>query len=137
MSVLYGHVRAIFLAGLAIHEIWRGRLDDAVPLVLDAYQAGLATRDMPIVASVGIAAAALAAARGEYVEATQVLGAAAALRGSGDESDIEIKRLTQSLRSSLGMRFDPTYATGRAMTREAALARLDPARRVADLLASG
>jgi hypothetical protein len=36
------------------------------------------------------------------------------------------------LRSSLGALFEPTYAAGRALTRDDALARLDPAAHVVE-----
>jgi predicted ATPase/DNA-binding SARP family transcriptional activator len=126
-SLVHGHIRGIFLAALAVHDIWRGRLEESEPLLVEAYRVAIPTRDMPIVAVVGVAIATLAEARGDLALAAEMLGAAAALRGSGDESDPQIKPLTARLRTALGDRFDSAYGSGRALPRDAALARLDPA----------
>jgi hypothetical protein len=126
-SPLQGHVEAMFLATLAGHEVWCGRLPSAAALLTEAFQAAVRTRDMPIVSSVALSGVALVQASGDSVTAAGMLGAAAALRGSDDATDLTVRRLTASLRSSLGERFEPTYAAGRALSRDDALARLDPA----------
>ncbi len=127
LSLVHGHVRGIFLAALAIHDIWRGRLEESERVLVEAYRVAIPTRDMPIVAVVGVAIATLAQARGDHAVAAEMLGAAAALRGSGDQSDLEIRRLTAQLRTALGDLFDTAYDSGRALARGAALAKLDPA----------
>jgi predicted ATPase/DNA-binding SARP family transcriptional activator len=137
LSPLHGHLRAVFMSNLAAYDIWRGRVESSEPLLVQAYQAAVPTRDMPIVAVVGVALAAFAEALGDHSNAAEILGAAAALRGSGDESDLEISRVTSMLRSALGADFDVAYGRGRAMTRDAALARLDPARYRSGALTAG
>jgi predicted ATPase/DNA-binding SARP family transcriptional activator len=136
-SPLHGHIQAIFLSALAAYDISRGRVDSGEQLLVRAYQTAIPTRDMPIVAHVGVALAAFADALGDHSTGAEILGASAALRGSGDESDVEISRVTSSLRSVLGAHFEAAYSRGRALTRDAALARLDPARYSSGALAAG
>jgi hypothetical protein len=123
----HGHARAMVLSGLAAHEVWRGRLESAATLLGEAYPVAVATRDMPVVSSVGLTVAAFAEGTGDDATAAEMLGAAAALRGSDDATDLTVRQLTASLRSSLGERFERAYATGRALAKDDALARLDPA----------
>jgi predicted ATPase/DNA-binding SARP family transcriptional activator len=137
LSPLHGHIQAIFIAALAAYDICRGRVESGGRLLVQAYSVAVPTRDMPIVAHVGVALAAFAQALGDHSAAAEVLGASAALRGSGDQSDVEISRVTESLRSVLGADFDAAYSRGRALTRDAALARLDPTRYTSGALAAG
>ena len=53
------------LNGAALVEIEAGELDAAQPLLIEAYPVALGTRDMPIVAMVGVSVAALAHRRGD------------------------------------------------------------------------
>jgi predicted ATPase/DNA-binding SARP family transcriptional activator len=124
---IMGHARALMLAIAGKQDLADGDRDRARERLQAAYEAALGTKDMPIVASVGVAVADLAASGGRAVDAAQMLGAAARLRGAADLTDLDIKRITVGLRDALGAAFDEAYAAGRALDREAAIARLDPA----------
>ena len=93
-----------------------------------AYPAGLSTHDMPVLADVGLAVAALALVRVEPAEAAAILGATARVRGSADGTDPLVIRLTASLRERLGRAYDAAYEAGWSLDPAAAVARLDPAR---------
>jgi hypothetical protein len=80
----------------------------------------MATRDMPVVSLVGVAAAYVAQARGREQEAGELLGAAAVVRGAEDLTSPEISRLHAKTRPD-------AYARGRALPREEAMARLEAA----------
>ncbi|MFJ2029040.1 AfsR/SARP family transcriptional regulator [Streptosporangium sp. NPDC087985] len=88
----------------------------------EAVDWALAGKDMPVLARVGVAAAALRAHRGDLTGAAETLGAAERLRGAPDGFNPEITRLARRLRDGLG---DAAYATaharGRALDRAAAL----------------
>jgi predicted ATPase len=124
---LQGHARAMVMAVLAQLDTGEGRIEQARAEAADAYAVALTTQDMPIVASVGVAVAGLAAARGRDELAAEMLGAAASLRGARDETDVEIVRLTGQLRSRLGDRFDRRRDAGERLSKADALSRLDPA----------
>jgi tetratricopeptide (TPR) repeat protein len=115
-----GHGRALIDALAAIVEADLGDLDAADRSVASGFAAAKATSDMPIVASVGVGAAAVAAARGELDEAEELLGAAAAIRGADEFTNPVVARLHDEARAA-------AYARGRALSREAALARLEAA----------
>lgn len=123
---MHGHARAIAMVPMAVHDIAVGELGLALDDLTAAYAGSLGTRDMPIVASVGVVTASLHAALGRPVDAAEVLGAAAALRGSPDDTDLDVAELTARLRDELGDGFTAAYETGRSLDREAALQRLDP-----------
>jgi predicted ATPase/DNA-binding SARP family transcriptional activator len=123
-----GHARAIIGALVAVVETEAGDFDRADAELRGAYPAAIGAADMPIVAMVGLAAAGLAARRGNGGEAAQLLGASAALRGAEDLTNPEVARLMARLRDTLGEdAFAEAYARGRALAREDALALLDPA----------
>jgi predicted ATPase/DNA-binding SARP family transcriptional activator len=92
------------------------------------YREGLATQDMPRLASMAGALAHLANALGQRERAAEMLGACAAVRGSEDPTDLLVTRLADPLREALGPgAYDRAYATGTALSRAEALALLDPA----------
>ena len=96
--------------------------------VAAAHETAIGTKDMPIVASVGVAVSDLAARTAQPVDAAEMLGAAARLRGADDATNLDIRRLMATLREALGdAGFEDAYERGRALDREAAIARLDPA----------
>jgi len=78
-----------------------------------------------------VCVAALAEALGRSADAAQILGAAARLRGSDDATEPTISDLTTRLRAQVGRAFDGNYASGWALDREGAIARIDPALLVA------
>lgn len=123
---LQGHERAILQAVIASDQLRDGLVREAGEHLAGAYVDALGTRDMPVIAAVGVAAAELAAEVGRPEEAAGMLGAAAALRGADDRTSQVVERVTGRLRAALGERFDELYARGKALDREAAIARLDP-----------
>ena len=65
--------------------------------------------------------------RGQPSESAEILGAAARLRGSGDEHDIQIARLRSGLIETLGSNeFEAAYGAGRSLSPDAASKRVDP-----------
>jgi predicted ATPase/DNA-binding SARP family transcriptional activator len=115
-----GHGRALIEAYGAVVEAGLGDLEAADRSLAVGYAAAIATSDMPVVAAVGVGAAAVAAARGEHDEAEELLGAAAAIRGADEFTNPVVARLHDEARAA-------AYARGRALSREAALARLEAA----------
>jgi hypothetical protein len=104
-----------------------GDLDAAGAVAGEAYETAVGTRDLPVLASVGVALAGLVAGRGDAGRAARMLGAAARLRGADDPTSAEIRALTATLRSALGDDgFTAAYAAGAALERAAAIACLAP-----------
>ncbi|MYX05475.1 AfsR/SARP family transcriptional regulator [Streptomyces sp. SID8375] len=94
-----------------------------------AYAAAVDSRDMPIVATIAVTVAGLAALHGRYREVAVLLGAAARLRGAHDRTDPQIRTLSDRSRAALGNeRFAEAYETGWQLDVTAALSRTDPAR---------
>lgn len=113
------------LAGL---DIRLGDLEDAAGHVREGYRLAAVTRDLPIVAAVGTSVAALAAAHGLVEDAAEVLGAATRLRGAEDAGNPLVSALVRRIRDVLDdATYEAAFARGRALDRDAALARLDPA----------
>ena len=93
-----------------------------------AYQAAMATQDMPILAMVAGGLAHLAHALGESVRAAELLGACAPVRGGEDATDLMVTRLDPRLRAALGAEdYARAYDRGKALSRAEAVALLDPA----------
>ena len=125
---IQGHGRALILAIAARLDLVDDQPDVAREGLVRAYEAAIGTKDMPIVASVGVVVAALAERTGLPLDAVEMLGAATRLRGADDATNLDIKELTATLREALGdAPFDTAYDRGRTLDREAAIARLDPA----------
>jgi predicted ATPase/DNA-binding SARP family transcriptional activator len=123
-----GHVAAMVMALSARLDLDEGSVSAATECLFEGYRVGLATKDMPIIAGVGVAVAMLAVALDRVSDAAEILGAAAALRGADDSTALDIIRLQQRLGDELGESDAASaYAAGRALDREQALARLDPA----------
>ncbi len=116
----YAHGKAMVEAQSAIVAADTGDLDEAERRLAAAFPAAAGTSDMPVIAMVGVAAAAVAHARGRLDEAAELLGAAAAVRGADDFTAPEVVRLRDDARSA-------AYARGRALSREDALSRLGAA----------
>ncbi len=93
-----------------------------------AYREGVASEDMPLLASMAGALAHLARALGQPERAAEMLGACAAVRGEEDPTDLAVTLLGPRLRDALGPgAYDRAYAAGTALSRAEALALLDPA----------
>jgi hypothetical protein len=126
---IFSHGAAVIRAGTALIETAAGDAAAAGTALRSAYRAAVSTKDMPIVATVGIAAADLARLCDRPVEAAELLGAAARLAGATDPTHLDIRRITDELRNRLGdAPFDAAYARGHALDRPAAVAHLDPDR---------
>jgi hypothetical protein len=94
-----------------------------------AYQAAVAAEDMRVLAQVSVTQAGLALALGQPGRAAGMLGAAAAVRGGDDPTDLLVRQVETRLRDALGERgYADAYAAGKALSRAEATAYLDPAR---------
>jgi predicted ATPase/DNA-binding SARP family transcriptional activator len=123
-----GHLRAVLLGVGARLAFDDEGIDTARDLAREAFAAALGTRDMPIVAAVGVTLAEIAASAGNPQDAAAMLGAAAQVRGADDPTARDIAALTARLRAELGEEvFDERYAAGKALDRESAIERLRPA----------
>ena len=122
-----GHLRAILLAVGARIGFEDGDVTDARALAAESFAAAVGTRDMPVIASVGVTLAEIVATSGDAAGAAVMLGAAARLRGADDLTAREIAELADLLRGELGTEgFAERYAEGKALDRNAAIERLDP-----------
>jgi tetratricopeptide (TPR) repeat protein len=122
------HARAV-VCGLAsgIERVCGGDPDHAALLLRLAYADAVASKDMPILAAVGLVAADAAHAAGRPTDAAEMLAAAAAVRGTDDPTDTQIARITRELRGALGDgAFDAAWVRGHGLERAAAIARLAP-----------
>jgi predicted ATPase/DNA-binding SARP family transcriptional activator len=119
-------------AGIAASDLLIALADADLPLAREhaaaAYQAAVATNDMPMIAVVAGALACLAHAAGESERAAEMLGARVPVRGSEDASDLMLTRLGSQLRAALGAEdYARAYDRGKALDRAEALALFDPA----------
>lgn len=81
-----------------------------------------------MLANVGVVVAELAVELGQPGPAAEILGAADALRGGPDPTAVQIIALQARLEAELGgPSYTEAYNRGRALSRTAAVARLDPA----------
>ncbi|MGV9294366.1 BTAD domain-containing putative transcriptional regulator [Amycolatopsis sp. NPDC003676] len=93
-----------------------------------AYLAAVDSADMPILASVAVTVAGVAALYGRYREAAALLGAAARLRGVHDRTDVQVRALSARGRAELGDEgFAAAYEKGWRLTAPAAQLSTDPA----------
>ena len=113
-----------FLASMAAQA---GQLDVARLHVDEGVRQGLRTRDLPLIAAVGVSVARYTFVVGRHRQAAVLLGAMAQLRGSDDITATAIRALSRDLQAALGDDYAVAYAEGRALGRDDALARLDPA----------
>lgn len=78
---------------------------------------------MPIVSHVASSAAILAHLEGDSERAARVLGASEAIRGRADRMNLDVRKLVDSLRVSLGAEcFEELHAEGRSLVRDEAIA---------------
>jgi hypothetical protein len=114
----------------ALVAIAAGDLATAARRASDAYANAVAIADMPLVAVAATAAIELARARGNPARAAELLGAAAAVRGTEDSTSVQVRVAAGRLRAALGDdEFEACYARGRTLPRGSALPSLDPASR--------
>jgi len=120
-----GHVRAVMLSVAVRMAAGDGDLETARALAREALEVGLGTRDMPVVASVGVGLADLAWAAGDSAAGATILGASAAVRGADDATALDVVRARAHLTDVLGAEgFAACYAAGAALDHDAALAAL-------------
>jgi ATP/maltotriose-dependent transcriptional regulator MalT len=132
----HGHQRAIVYGYAARLSVEDGELEAARDQLGRAYQASVASDDLPIAGRVGESTALLALRSGQPRLAAEMLGAGMRLRGTDDLTNPMTAALIDELRAALGDdAADGAIAAGRALDRTAALARLDPA--ALDALAVG
>ena len=75
----------------------------------------MSAKDMPVLAHVAVAAAAVRARFGNATDAARALGAGEQLRGAPDPRNPEVVRLADRLRADVGdAAYDLAYATGEA-----------------------
>jgi predicted ATPase/DNA-binding SARP family transcriptional activator len=124
----HAHQRAIVYGIAARLHAEHGELDVARAQLRDAYQATIEAHDMPIAGRVGEATALVALRLGRAQEAAEMLGASLRLRGTDDLQNPETACLRDELHAALDeATVAARVAAGRALDRDAALARLDPA----------
>jgi hypothetical protein len=122
------HLLAVAAASGMMIAITDGDLPLARERAASMYREGMASEDMPLLASVGGTLAHLARALGQPGRAAEILGACAAVRGGEDLTDPTVTLLGSRLREALGSDgYDRAYAAGMALDRPKALALLDPA----------
>src|SRR3954447_11619617 len=92
-SIMNAHSSAIGHAVAAGFAVKLGRVDDAADHLREGYAQALLTRDKPLLASVGMAAATWLQAVGRPREACAVLGATTRLRGSEDSANPSVIEL--------------------------------------------
>jgi len=88
-----GHGRAMLAAIGATVAARSGDFAEAERRLAEAHAVALATEDKPMVASIAVAAATVADARGDREAAAELVGAAAALRGADDPTNPDVVRL--------------------------------------------
>ncbi|MGW6007742.1 BTAD domain-containing putative transcriptional regulator [Streptomyces sp. NPDC055210] len=97
-----------------------------------AYTAAVNSHDLPIVATVAVSVAHLAALDERYHDVAVVLGAAARLRGAHDPTEPRIRTLSARARTEIGDQpFEEAYTAGWDLKVTAALQRADPALQLA------
>ena len=122
-----GHLTALSRAVLGDLLTELGDHEPVAGILTEAYTMAVATRDLPVLATVGLSVARWAASAGQYRAAAQMAGACAALRGAEDSTQPLLTRLLEQLRGRLGDDvLAAELAVGRTMDRAAAIARLDP-----------
>ena len=124
---IHGHALSMILVMSAAFALRSGDVAEARRWLAEAFPVALATTDMPIVANVGVTAAKVEAVDGDPELAARILGAAAVLRGAEDPTAVDIKRVIAQLTEALGADgFAAAYGAGRALSRDEAIALLDP-----------
>ncbi|GAA2692271.1 BTAD domain-containing putative transcriptional regulator [Actinoplanes palleronii] len=95
----------------------------------EAYAAGLASRDLPMLAVVAVQVAAVAGALGRARESAVLLGVASRLRGAHDRTEPLVRELTARGRAELGEdSFGTAYTGGWHLDAETAVTATDPSR---------
>ena len=125
-DLLQGHALAIGSGVTAIVAVHTDEIDQAIADVRAGYPIAVRTEDMPVIATIGVAVAWVAAAVGRPAEAARLLGASARLRGGDDADDPLVARLAGRLRAELGAAYAECYRRGKALTRADAIEAMNP-----------
>lgn len=116
------HMLSSVFADLAVAQAGLGEMAAAGATIRAAREAGLATKDMPLIANVAVASAYVAASAGEPERAARQLGAADRIRGQVDQMNRDAKTLAEKLRESLSDEiFDARFAEGFDLDQAAAV----------------
>jgi predicted ATPase/DNA-binding SARP family transcriptional activator len=122
-----GHATTMTYALAAKIDMDDGDLASAALRLERAYGYGLRTRDMPVIATMGIAVAMYAERRGRPADAMTILGASARLGGGEDRTAPDVIRLRQAVLDQIGgPALEQAYELGFNLERDAATERLDP-----------
>jgi predicted ATPase len=122
------HVRAVTAATGMMLALAEADISLARERAAVAHQEGIASDDMPLLATVVGVLAYLANELGQPERAAELLGSRAAVRGGEDLTDLMMTLLAPRLRDALGQdRYAQAYDRGKALSRAEAISRLDPA----------
>ncbi|GAA0968995.1 BTAD domain-containing putative transcriptional regulator [Acrocarpospora macrocephala] len=125
MRLLAPQFRALILTSRAHLAVEMGDLEAAAELVDQAANLTMIAKDMPVLARVGVAAAAVQARRGEPARGAVTLGATEQLRGAADRLNTEVVRVSGHLATVLGeTAYGRAYANGVALARADAIAQV-------------
>ena len=120
-----GHERAALLAVLVHAHLAAGEVEEAGALLPQALGAGVATRDMPILAGVVVAAARWAVLGGDAARGARWIGVAAQLRGADEDSDPHVREVVDLAVAGIGAAaVAQARARGRGLDRAAAVGEL-------------
>lgn len=123
-----GHMHATMNAGVAVSQADLGDLDAAAATLVLAAEAGLSTKDMPVVAQVAVASAYVTGRSGDAELAARRLGAADRIRGQADLMNGDARTLATELRHDLGdAAYERLFAEGLDLDQDAAIALAFPA----------
>ncbi len=118
-----GFTDALLRLGQGQLALARSDLRTAGPALREAFTLASSMPDMPMVAHIAVGVAELVLRRGDAKQAAIVLGAAHALRGAPAESNPDVGRLSDELRTTLGpATYQTVYDQGRRLDRSGALA---------------
>ncbi|GIH28811.1 SARP family transcriptional regulator [Acrocarpospora phusangensis] len=137
-QLLAPQFRALVLTSRAFLALEAGDTETAADFVDQAAGLTLLAKDMPVLAKVGVAAAAVQAERGDPVRGAVTMGATEQLRGAPDRFNAEVVRVSGRLATILGeTAYARAYGTGAALTRPDAIAQVRDASRPATVGAYG
>jgi predicted ATPase/DNA-binding SARP family transcriptional activator len=125
---MQSHGLAMVLCTAAKLDLADDDLEAAYVNLVESYELAVRSKDMPILASVGVGVAMLAAAGGELEMAAALLGAAAQVRGAQDATQPDIVGLTETLGNLRSGPHSTSYAAAETLPRAEAIAALDPNR---------
>ena len=122
------HLEAFAAATAARIAVADGDIAAAREQAARAHRAAVDAQDMPLLTHVSGAVAELALALGQPEVAAELLGAGTVVRGGGEATDTAAVQLVPRLRAALGAdSYERAYQNGKALDRQAAVERLDPA----------